>query len=87
MHSFKNSFSGVQALLAYPVRTIISYEYSSTAAVSYAVSLLALQWYHTRPLCEVLPIMMGDFTNDSGNFITNAIKELNTFDGRTPATL
>ena len=60
------------------------YPSNSATTESTAVSHPVQQWYHARPLCEVLPIIMGDFTNHGGN-LTNAIKGLKTIDGRTPA--
>ena len=45
---------------------------SDTSVVSYKTAL------------PVLPIIIGDFTNDSGNF-TSDIKGLKKFDGRTPS--
>ena len=54
---------------------------------STAVPHPVLQWYHARPLCEVVPTgIMRDFINNSGNY-TKAIKGLKTFEGKTPATV
>lgn len=65
-------------------RILLVLLYHTSTAPRTALSHTVRQWYHTSPRFEVLPLILGDFANDSGN-LTNAIERLQTFDGKTPS--